>query len=147
MDTFETIQSVCSILAILISLGSIIYTYIISGKQTKLKMRENYYQPVFEEMLIKKLPQVFTDFIDIKKRIVYEGASTEFEKTIGEFRKKIKFLQFADIDMYNIIDDLLIKIDDDIVLLCSNRENKEEKISSIHELMKKLYKEINNYYK
>ncbi len=147
MEAFEVIQAVCSILAILISLGSIIYTHIISRKQTQLKMRENYYQPVFEEMLITKLPQVFTNFIDIKKRTIYEEASTEFEKTIGEFRKKIKFLQFADIDMYNIIDDLLIQIDDDIVLLCSNRENKDEKICSIHELMKKLYKEINNYYK
>ena len=86
-------------------------------------------------------------FIDIKNNIVYTEASNDFEKAIGEFRKKIKFLQFIDITVYNNIDSLLVKIDDDIVLLCSDRDNKEEKIKEIHNLINQLYDEINEYYK
>lgn len=110
-------------------------------------MKENYYQPVFQEMLLHELPCVFTRFIDIKRKAVYKNASSDFEKTIGEFRKKIRFLQFSDLDMYNTIDDLLVKIDEDIVLLCSDRDNEEDKMNSIYELMKKLYNEIDKYYK
>ncbi len=147
MTPFEIAQVVTSVLAILLSIASLIYTNHISKKQTKLKMKENYYQPVFQEMLLVTFPNVFTSFIDIKNNIVYTEASNDFEKAIGEFRKKIKFLQFIDITVYNNIDSLLVKIDDDIVLLCSDRDNKEEKIKEIHNLINQLYDEINEYYK
>lgn len=147
MTSFEITQTIISIVAIVISIISLIYTNNISKKQTQLKMKENYYQPVFQDMLINIFPQVFTNFIDIKNNAVYIEASTEFEKAIGDFRKKVKFLQFIDLDIYNKIDKLLIDIDENIVLLCSNRDNKEEKIQKTHKLVIKLYHEINNYYK
>lgn len=146
MTPFEITQVVTNVLAIILSIASLIYTNHISKKQTKLKMKENYYQPVFQEMLLVTFPNVFTSFIDIKNNIVYTEASNDFEKAIGEFRKKIKFLQFIDITVYNNIDSLLVKIDDDIVLLCSDRDNKEEKIKEIHNLINQLYDEINKYY-
>lgn len=147
MTTFEKFQTIASFIAIGISILSIIYTSIVSKKQTKLKMKENYYEPIFKDMLLIKLSQVFTDFVDIKKNKVYPKASDNFEKAIGEFRKRIKFLQFMDFKTYNIIDNLLISIDENIVLLCCNVDNKEEKIQKTHNLVKKLYNEINKYYK
>lgn len=147
MTPFEIAQVVTGVIAILLSIASLIYTNHISKKQTKLKMKENYYQPVFQKMLLVTFPNVFTSFIDIKNNTVYIEASNDFEKAIGEFRKKIKFLQFIDITVYNNIDSLLVKIDDDIVLLCSDRDNKEEKIKEIHNLVNQVYDEINKYYK
>lgn len=147
MSNFEKIQIVTNVIAIILSIISLIYTYIISKKQAKLKMKENYYQPVFQDMLLIELPKAFTDFINIKKEVIYPESSNNFEKIIGEFRKKIKFLQFTDINVYNNIDDLLIKIDENIVLLCCNKENQGKKIKETHELVSTLYTEINNYYK
>lgn len=94
-------------------------------------------------MLLVTFPNVFTGFTDIKNNTVYIEASNDFEKAIREFRKKIKFLQFIETTVYNNIDSLLVKIDYDIVLLCSDRNNKEEKNKEIHNLVKQLYNEIN----
>ena len=146
MTAFEITQVVTNAIAIFLSILSLICSASISNKQKKLNMKEHYYQPVFQELLLVTFPETFTNFINIKNKKYYINASTDFEQTIGLFRKKIKFLQFADYDAYNKIDDLLIQIDECVVLLCSNKENKEEKILNIHNLVKKLYEEINKYY-
>lgn len=62
MTSFEITQTIISIVAIVISIISLIYTNNISKKQTQLKMKENYYQPVFQDMLINYISPGFYKF-------------------------------------------------------------------------------------
>ncbi len=146
MTPFETSQIITSSLAILISVGSIIYSHYISKKQIELKIKENYYQPVFQDILLTEFPETFSKFLNVDKHIIYPDNSMELERLIGKFRKKIKFIQFVDEKFYKTLNDLLIQIDEDIVILCSDLESKDNKINTIKLSVRKLYCEINKFF-
>lgn len=146
MTIFEKTQLITNVFALLLSIISLLYSAYISNKQKKLNMKEHYFEPIFQDLMLIDFPNAYTNFIDIKTKKYYITSSTNFEKIIGLFRTKIKFLQFADLNVYEKIDDLLIKIDEHTVLLCTISDNKEEEILIIHNLVKKLYEAINKYY-
>lgn len=133
-------------MAIGISIFSLIKSNSTEKKQRKIKLRENYYEPVFKEMMTKEYPRVFNNFIDIKNNKVSKDNSNDFEKIISNFRKNIRYMMFTDDDIYKVIDDILIEIDEKIVILSTREENKEENIKKICELSNNLYKNINKYF-
>lgn len=140
----------CSYVLDVIAIGISIFALIKSDNtekmQRKIKLRENYYEPVFKEIMTKEYPKVFNNFIDIKNNKVSKDNSTDFEKIISNFRKNIKYMMFTDHDIYKVIDDILIEIDEKIVILSTREENIEENIKKICELSNNLYTNINKYF-
>ncbi len=140
----------CSYVLDAIAIGISIFALIKSNstekKQRKIKLRENYYEPVFKEIMTKEYPRVFNNFIDIKNNKVSKDNSNDFEKIISNFRKNIRYMMFTDDDIYKVIDDILIEIDEKIVILSTREENIEENIKKICELSNNLYKNINKYF-
>lgn len=140
----------CSYVLDAIAIGISIFALIKSNstekKQRKIKLRENYYEPVFKEIMTKEYPRVFNNFIDIKNNKVSKDNSNDFEKIISNFRKNIRYMMFTDDDIYKVIDDILIEIDEKIVILSTREENIEENIKKTCELSNNLYKNINKYF-
>lgn len=129
-----------------ISIFALIKSNSTEKKQRKIKLRENYYEPVFKEIMTNHYPRAFNNFIDIKNNIISKDSSTDFEKVISDFRKNIRYMMFTDNDIYKVIDNILIEIDDKIVILCTKEENIEENIRKICSLSKILYENINKYF-
>ena len=132
--------------AVIVSIWSLIKSTITSRKQKQIKLRENYYEPVFKEIMTKKYPKIFTDFVNIKTNQICVEKSTDFENLIGEFRKNIKYLIFTNSDIYEKLEKVLIDIDEKIVILCTKDENRKENIEIITELSKSLYSIVDNYF-
>ena len=140
----------CSYVLDAIAIGISIFALIKSNstekKQRKIKLRENYYEPIFKEIMTKEYPRVFNNFIDIKNNKISKDNSNDFERTISDFRKNLRYMMFTDDSTYKIIDDILIEIDEKIVILCTKEENIEENIKKMCVLSDNLYKNINNYF-
>ena len=140
----------CSYVLDAIAIGISIFALIKSNstekKQRKIKLRENYYEPIFKEIMTKEYPRVFNNFIDIKNNKISKDNSNDFERTISDFRKNIRYMMFTDDSAYKIIDDILIEIDEKIVILCTKEENIEEDIKKMCDLSNNLYKNINKYF-
>lgn len=147
IDTIiKMLQKILKYLPIIISTLSLIISVFTVKKQKIIKLRENYYEPVFKEILTKDFPNVFTNFVDINKKIIYKEQSTPFEELLTNFRKKIKYLMFTDEKIFNKLNNLIIEIDELIIILCTKEENKEKNIDNISKQSKLLYKYINDYF-
>ena|GEM_PF-4813958 len=146
IPSLDVIRTIIAALAFMFSLVSLAYTHIVSCKQKRIKLRENYYEPVFKKMMTEVFPEVFTDFVNLQNGKIYKNSATAFEDAIGTFREKLKFMQFTDIKRYTKIDSMLLEIDDTIVILYSKDEIREEKIEELFYLMKQLYSEIDKYF-
>lgn len=70
----------------------------------------------------------------------------KFEIYISNFRKKIRFLSFIDNKNYKIIDDALVKLEEEVILLPKIKNNKEEHLKKFNKLIKLIYKKINNHF-
>lgn len=143
---FEKFSIVMMIITLALSITSIIWSYTTSKKTNKISLREKYYNDVFKNILIKQIPDLYTKFINTDNKTVDESISVEFESTIGELRKKIKFLKFTNEKVYTKMDKVLVKIDDAIVLLSSKMDSFERIQPDMEQSIKEIYKLVEKHY-
>lgn len=140
-----TTEIVLSIITILISAAAFIYSLVNSDKINRINLRINYFD-IFKDDLTKLIPEFYTSFITNESYIVNDSIGLEFEEYINKFRKKIKFLKFVDKKGYTKLDANLIKLEEEIIILPTRKENREEHILLIDNIIKKIYKTLNKHF-
>ena len=140
-----TIDNKVSVISMVISTANVLYSIYISQKVNKLNMRNNYFN-IFKEDLTETIPEYYYKFISEESNGTNDQVGKEFEIYIPNFRKKIRFLSFIDNKNYKIIDDALVKLEEEVILLPKIKNNKEEHLKKFNKLIKLIYKKINNHF-
>lgn len=139
------INTITAVIALVLSLSSFIYSIINSYRLNKINMRLNYFD-LFKDDITKKFPEYFTKFITDESLQFNDEIGKSFENFINDFRYKIKFLMFIDAKNYKKLDNYLIKLEEEIIILPTRKENKIEHIKKINVLIENIYSILSNHF-
>lgn len=139
---FDWATLVISIIAILISIWSAIWTV---RKNNKSSYKHNVYEDVLKDSLHIELPKFVQRSIDYKNKKVNDEEIDKFQDFLIELRSKILIFKYMDEKFYKGIDDIIIKIDDNIVLITNKQENFENRYGELVGQIKALYKCVEKY--
>lgn len=134
------------IVTTIISTSALIISIINSVKNNKLNLRTKYYDIIFKDAVLMELPDCYQNYVSITTKSVNKEYSENFEKFIGNFRSKIRFLEFSNNKFYKKLDSILVDIDTDVVLLYSREEHFDKYNDKLYNDIKKLYAQIDKYY-
>lgn len=134
------------ILNTLISTSAFAISIINSIKNNKLNLRTKYYDIIFKDAVLMELPNCYQNYVSASTKSINKEYSENFEKFIGDFRNKIRFLEFSNNKFYKKLDDILVDIDNDVILLYSREEHFYKYNDKLYNDIKKLYIEIDKYY-
>lgn len=135
---FDNLTLLLSILAIIISIWSVI-----KGEISQFKI--NIYDNVLSNPLQKDLPQLLNEAINLEQTCINEEACSKLEEYIGQLRKNILVFKYENCKFYGKIDSLLVKIDNQLVVMSNRNENFMEKYTELLKLVKDLYKKTRKY--
>lgn len=135
---FDNVTLILSILAIIISIWSIL-------KDETSQFKSKFYDNILLEPLQKELPQLLNEAINLERACINDVACSELEEYIGKLRKKILVFKYENYKFYEKIDKLLVKIDNQLVLMSNRNENFMEKYAELLQLVKELYRKIKRY--
>ena len=134
------------IVTTIISTSALIISIINSVKNKKLNLRTKYYDIIFKDAVLMELPDCYQNYVSISTKSVNKEYSENFEKFIGNFRNKIRFLEFSNNKFYKKLDSILVDIDTDVVLLYSREEHFDKYNNKLYNDIKRLYTQIDKYY-
>lgn len=134
------------IVTTIISTSALIISIINSVKNNKLNLRTKYYDIIFKDAVLMELPDCYQNYVSITTKSVNKEYSENFEKFIGGFRNKIRFLEFSNNKFYKKLDNILVDIDTDVVLLYSREEHFDKYNDKLYNDIKRLYTQIDKYY-
>lgn len=139
---FDWATLAISIIAIIISVWSAIWTV---HRNNKSNYKNNVYEDVLQEALHVKLPMYMQKSIDFKNKTVNDNEIGKFQDFLIDLREKILVFKYMDEDFYKEIDKIIIKIDDNIVLINNKQDNFENIYNELVDQIKELYKCIEKY--
>lgn len=134
------------VITICVSTSALVISIINSLKNNKLNLRTKYYDIIFKDAVLMELPECYQNYISVSTKSVNKEYSEHFEKFIGGFRNKIRFLEFSNNKFYKKLDGILIDIDTDVVLLYSREEQFDKYNDKLYNDIKRLYIQIDKYY-
>ena len=134
---FDWATLIISILAIIISIWSAVWTVLKNNKQN---YNNFLYEDILKKKLNKELPSLIHEAINISTKKTDNEKITKLEDLIGELRKDILIFKYQKTSFYERLDSILIKLDEQIVLINSRSENFDKKYEEITEEIKKMYK-------
>ncbi len=139
---FDWATLAISIIAIIISVWSAIWTV---HRNNKSNYKNNVYEDVLQEAFHVKLPMYMQKSIDFKNKTVNDNEIGKFQDFLIDLREKILVFKYMDEDFYKEIDKIIIKIDDNIVLINNKQDNFENIYNELVDQIKELYKCIEKY--
>lgn len=139
---FDWATLAISIIAIIISIWSAIWTV---NKNNKSSYKNNVYEDALKDPLHLELPKLVQRSIDYKNKKVNDEEIDKFQDFLIELRNKILVFKYMDENFYKEIDNIIIKIDDNIVLITNKKENFENRYEELVKQIKALYKCIEKY--
>ncbi len=139
------IEVFVAILALTLSIVSFFYSIINSHNLNKINMRLNYFD-IFKEDITKSFPEYYTKFISEESLKLNDEIGKNFEIYINNFRIKIKFLMFIDKKNYKKLDNYLVRLEEEIIILPTRKENKNEHIQKINNLVENIYKILDRHF-
>ena len=139
---FDWATLAISIIAIIISVWSAIWTV---HRNNKSNYKNNVYEDVLQEAFHVKLPMYMQKSIDFKNKTVKDNEIGKFQDFLIDLREKILVFKYMDEDFYKEIDKIIIKIDDNIVLINNKQDNFENIYNELVDQIKELYKCIEKY--
>lgn len=134
---FDWATLIISILAIIISIWSAVWTV---WKNNKQNYNNFLYEDILKKKLHKELPSLIHDAINISTKKADNTKISKLEKCIGELRKDILIFKYQKPIFYEKLDSILIKLDEQIVVINSRTENFDKKYEEITAEIKKMYK-------
>ena len=134
---FDWATLVLSLIAVIISIWSVIWTVKKSNKQN---YNNSLYQDILKEDLNKKMPILIHRSIDAKSKCVNDEEINELEEFLSELRESILVFKYINPDFYNKLDGIIVNIDENIVLISTRNENFEKRYAILMSEIKKLYK-------
>ena len=139
---FDWATLAISIIAIIISVWSAIWTV---HRNNKSNYKNNVYEDVLQEAFHVKLPMYMQKSIDFKNKTVNDNEIGKFQDFLIDLREKILVFKYMDEKFYKEIDKIIIKIDDNIVLINNKQDNFENIYNELVDQIKELYKCIEKY--
>lgn len=139
---FDWATLAISIIAIIISIWSAIWTV---HRNNKSSYKNNVYEDILKDSLHNELPIYMQKSIDFKNKKVNDNEIDKFQDFLMELRSKILVFKYMDEKFYKEIDEIIIKIDDNIVLINNKQENFENRYEELVNQIKALYKCIEEY--
>lgn len=139
---FDWTTLVISIIAIIISIWSAIWTV---RKNNKSTYKSNIYKDILENPLHNELPIHMQKSIDFNNKKVNDNEIDKFQSFLMELRSRILVFKYMDEKFYNEMDKIIMKIDDNIVLINNKQENFENRCEELVSQVKALYKCIEKY--
>lgn len=139
---FDWATLVISIAAIVISIWSAIWTV---HKNNKASYKNNVYEDILKEALHIELPKLMQRSIDDKNKKVNDEEIGKFQDFLIELRSRILIFKYMDEKFYKEIDDIIKKVDDNIVLIINKQEDFESRYKELVKQIKILYKYVGGY--
>lgn len=134
---FDWATLILSLIAVIISIWSVIWTVKKSNKQN---YNNSLYEDILKEDLNKKMPILIHRSIDAKSKCVNDEEINELEEFLSELRESILVFKYINPDFYNKLDGIIVNIDENIVLISTRNENFEKRYAILMSEIKKLYK-------
>ena len=119
---FDWATLAISIIAIIISVWSVIWTV---HRNNKSSYKNNVYEDILKNALHIKLPMYMQKSINLRNRTVNNNEIGKFQDFLLDLRGKILVFKYMDEKFYKEIDKIIIKIDDNIVLINNKQDNFE----------------------
>lgn len=139
---FDWATLAISIIAIIISVWSVIWTV---HRNNKSSYKNNVYEDILKNALHIKLPMHMQKSINLRNRTVNNNEIGKFQDFLLDLRGKILVFKYMDEKFYKEIDKIIIKIDDNIVLINNKQDNFENIYKDLVDQIKELYKCIEKY--
>lgn len=139
---FDWATLAISIIAIIISVWSVIWTV---HRNNKSSYKNNVYEDILKNALHIKLPMYMQKSINLSNRTVNNNEIGKFQDFLLDLRGKILVFKYMDEKFYKEIDKIIIKIDDNIVLINNKQDNFENIYKDLVDQIKELYKCIEKY--
>ncbi len=139
---FDWATLAISIIAIIISVWSVIWTV---HRNNKSSYKNNVYEDILKNALHIKLPMYMQKSINLRNRTVNNNEIGKFQDFLLDLRGKILVFKYMDEKFYKEIDKIIIKIDDNIVLINNKQDNFENIYKDLVDQIKELYKCIEKY--
>ncbi len=139
---FDWATLIISIIAIIISIWSAIWTV---NKNNKSSYKNNIYEDILKNSLHIELPKHMQKSIDYKTKTVNDEEIDNFQDFLIELRNRILIFKYMDDKFYKKIDDIIIKIDDNIVLIINKKENFNDRYDELLKDIKDLYRCVEKY--
>lgn len=133
---------VISIVALIISIWSAIWT---ARQNNKLSFKNHVYEDLLKKPLQVDLPKFVQKSIDYTNKKIDDEIIDEFQDFLMNFREQILLFKFTNERFYKKIDNIIIKIDDNIVLITNKQENFEVRYNELVKQVKELYRCVEKY--
>lgn len=139
---FDWATLILSGIAIIISIWSAIWTV---HRNNKSSYKNNLYEEVLKKALQKELPSLMQRSIDINSKTTNDIEINKFEEFLMCLRKDILVFKYTDNKFFEKIEKTILKIDDNVVLISTRKENFEKRYAELVKEIKKLYKYTEKY--
>ena len=139
---FDWATLVLSIIAIIISIWSVIWTV---NRTNKYSYKNNLYDDVLKVQLHKELPSFIQRSIDLNSKSINDEEIDKFQEFLGKLRVDLLVFKYMDNKFYEEIDNIILKIEDNIVLIVNKKENFDKRYEELVCQVKKLYKCVEKY--
>lgn len=139
---FDWATLVLSVIAIIISIWSVVWTV---NRTNKSSYKNNLYDDILKEQLHKELPNFIQKSIDLNSKSIDEMEIDKFQEFLSKLRVNLLVFKYMDNKFYEEIDDIILKIEDNIVLIINKKENFDKRYEELVCQVKKLYKCVEKY--
>lgn len=142
----STIAIIVSIISIIVSAITAFVAYRQNVKLNRINMKARYYEKIFDEYLIKKIPQARKYLRFDKNRLV---DSQQLSEALSALLNDSLYFKYDDREFYKKLKQLIQEIED-YVLECGNSvyepEEQAQVYIEIQNKLEKLYRYINDNY-
>lgn len=144
-----SIDNYLSIIAIVISIASIVYTYITAKRVTQKTLNKDFFEKIYFDYIIVKIPEALLQLEYKSELVETENECTKLNNLIQEVLNKSIFYKFFDKEFYENVRKILIELDE--LTICASEprlstETFREYKLKITESINSLYKVLKDYY-
>lgn len=145
MTNFEIISCISMAITGALAIISLIFSIISTCKVNNIKKKNKYYDGLFKDFLLYKMPAVYEKYIhnSIMPNLSIEQ---QFEEIIGDFRNSIIAMKFVNEKFYSDVDSMLINIEDTVVRISNHTDEYGSLKGKLFKQICELYAEINKFF-
>lgn len=91
------------------------------------------------------MPSFIQRSIDLNSKSINDEEIDKFQEFLGKLRVDLLVFKYMDNKFYEEIDNIILKIEDNIVLIVNKKENFDKRYEELVCQVKKLYKCVEKY--
>ena len=107
-----SVSDILSLLAILFSVGGVIFEVYNSNKMNRITLENKYYEKIFDDILLYNIPKA-------REYLCYVGGkligTKELQKAIISLRKNALFFKYNNLEFYNQLREISFDIEDYLI--------------------------------